>query len=80
MPLFAITGGFILLFCALALWDLEPLGTIVNASCAFSATYFGLYWQLLVLATFLIGLALCFFPGASERLGEMDEPEFTTFQ
>ncbi len=80
MPLFAITGGFILLFCGLALWDLELLGTIVNTSFAFSAKYFGLYWQLLLLATFLIGLALCFFPGASERLGEMDEPEFTTFQ
>ena len=79
-PLFAITGGFILLFCALALWDLELLGTIVDTSFAFSARYFGLYWQLLLLATFLIGLALCFFPGASEKLGELDQPEFTTFQ
>jgi len=80
MPLFAITGGFILLFCAVALYDLELLGSIVNASFAFSAKYFGLYWQLLLLATFLIGLALLFFPGAGERMGELDEPEFSTFQ
>jgi glycine betaine transporter len=80
MPLLAITGGFILLFCAVALWDLKLLGTMVNASFTFSAKYFGLYWQLLLLLTFLIGLALLFFPGAGERLGELDEPEFSTFQ
>ncbi len=30
----------------------------------FAATYFGLYWQMLLLATFLIGLVLCVLPGS----------------
>ena len=53
-PLFAITGGFIALFCALALYDIDLLSRIVDRGFNFSATYFGLYWQVLLLATFLI--------------------------
>ena len=79
-PLFAITGGFILLFCAVALFDIALLGEIVNASFAFSARYFGLYWQLLLLATFLVGLALCVLPGSGRRIGGLARPEFSHFQ
>ena len=42
-PLFAITGGFILLFCAWALFDLEGLSTMVDLGFNWSAKYFGLY-------------------------------------
>ena len=57
-PLFAITGGFILLFCAYALIDLEGLSALVDTGFGWSARYFGLYWQILLLGTFLIGLRL----------------------
>ncbi|MCA8879156.1 MAG: BCCT family transporter [Rhodobacteraceae bacterium] len=79
-PLFAITGGFILLFCALALFDIDALGAMVDWGFNFAATYFGLYWQALLLATFVIGLGLCVLPGARVRLGQLDRPEFTLFQ
>ena len=79
-PLFAITGGFIALFCVSAIVNLEGLSGLVDVGFAWSAKWFGLYWQLLLLATFLIGLALCFFPGAKAKLGGLDEPEFTLFQ
>ena len=62
-PLFAATGGFILLFCALALFDLEALSAAVDWGFAVSAKYFGLYWQVLLLATFVISLVLCVLPG-----------------
>lgn len=79
-PLLAVTGGFIVLFCAFALFDIEALGAMVDRGFGFAATWFGLYWQVLLLATFLIGLGLCVLPGAGTRLGGLDRPEFTVFQ
>ncbi len=80
VPLFAITGGFIVLFCLLALVDLDLLGAIVDASFAWTVRWFGFYWQLLLLATFLIGLLIAALPGGRTRLGALAQPEFTLFQ
>lgn len=77
--LFTVTGGFIALFCAYALFDIEGLSALVDTSFAFSAKYFGLYWQVLLLATFLIGLVLCFLPGSRTLMGGLSTPEFGTF-
>ena len=79
-PLFAITGGFIVLFCLVALFDLDLLSGMVDASFAFSAKYFGLYWQVLLLATFLIGLVLIVLPGGKAIMGGRATPEFPVFQ
>ncbi|MBP5856603.1 BCCT family transporter [Marivibrio halodurans] len=79
-PLFAITGGFILVFCLTALIDLDLLSGMVDTAFGWSARFFGLYWQVLLLATFLIGLVICFLPGAKARLGGRETPEFTLFQ
>ena len=77
--LFAITGGFIALFCAYALFDIEGLSALVDTSFGFSARYFGLYWQVLLLATFLIGLLLCVLPGSKTVMGGLATPEFKMF-
>ncbi|MEM9629814.1 MAG: BCCT family transporter [Pseudomonadota bacterium] len=79
-PLFAVTGGFILIFCAYALIDIEGLSAIVDWGFGVSAQYFGLYWQILLLATFLIGILICFLPGSRTIMGKLVTPEFTTFQ
>jgi choline-glycine betaine transporter len=79
-PLFLITGGFITLFCVTAIIDLDGLSSMVDAGFAWSAKWFGLYWQLLLLATFIIGLVLCVLPGGKAKLGGLDAPEFTNFQ
>ena len=79
-PLFLISGGFIALFCLMALIDLDTLSAMVDWGFNFSATYFGLYWQVLLLATFLIGLLLCVLPGGGAIMGALAKPEFTTFQ
>ncbi|QFT92198.1 Glycine betaine transporter OpuD [Roseovarius sp. THAF9] len=79
-PLFAITGGFIVLFCLVALYDLDLLSSMVDTSFAVSAKYFGLYWQLLLLATFLIGLVLIVLPGSKALMGNLSTPEFPVFQ
>lgn len=77
--LFALSGGFILLFCAYALVDIDGLSALVDAGFAVSARYFGLYWQILLLATFLISLVLCILPGGRTVLGGLTVPEFRTF-
>ncbi|WP_428671451.1 BCCT family transporter [Roseibium sp.] len=79
-PLFAVTGGFILLFCAYALIDIEGLSALVDQGFGVSAQYFGLYWQVLLLATFLIGILICFLPGSKAVMGKLAKPEFTAFQ
>ncbi|GGO51012.1 Choline-glycine betaine transporter [Roseovarius pacificus] len=79
-PLFAATGGFIAIFCLIALYDLDLLSAMVDGSFAFSAKYFGLYWQLLLLATFLIGLVLVVLPGSKAIMGNLAAPEFPVFQ
>ena len=79
-PIFIISGGFIALFCLAALIDLDGLSGLVDGGFAWSAKWFGLYWQLLLLATFLIGLAIIFFPGAKVKLGQLETPDFNTFQ
>ena len=79
-PLFLITGGFITLFCVIAVIDLDTLSGLVDVGFYWSAKLFGLYWQLLLLATFIIGLVLCVLPGAKAKMGGLDAPEFTHFQ
>ena len=79
-PLFLISGGFIALFCLLALVDLDLLSSLVDQGFNISATYFGLYWQVLLLATFLIGLLLCVLPGGKAIMGGLAMPEFSVFQ
>jgi choline-glycine betaine transporter len=80
MPLFLISGGFIALFCVAALVNLDALSAAVDWGFNVSAIYFGLYWQVLLLATFLIGLVLCVLPGGRAIMGGLSAPEFTTFQ
>lgn len=79
-PLFAITGGFIAIFCLIALYDLDLLSAMVDGGFALSAKYFGLYWQVLLLATFLIGLVLVVLPGGKAIMGNLAAPEFPIFQ
>jgi choline-glycine betaine transporter len=79
-PLFLITGGFITLFCLTAIIDLDWLSSLVDVGFAWSAKWFGLYWQILLTATFFIGLALCILPGGKAKMGALEAPEFTNFQ
>ena len=79
-PLFLISGGFIAAFCIVALVNLDALSAAVDWGFNVSATYFGLYWQVLLLATFLIGLLLCVLPGGKAIMGGLAAPEFTVFQ
>jgi choline-glycine betaine transporter len=79
-PLFAVTGGLILLFCALALFNIDALSVAIDWGFAASARYFGRYGQVLLLATFFISLVLCILPGGKTNLGQRAAPEFAYSQ
>ena len=79
-PLFIIAGGFIALFCIVALVRIATLSGFVVWGFNFAATYFGLYWQVLLFTTFLMSIVLCVLPGRRAIMGGLTSPEFTTFQ
>jgi glycine betaine transporter len=80
IPVFVLAAGFIVMFCLLALFSLDLLSSVVDVGFTWSAKYFGLYWQLLLLATFFMGLVIAVLPGGKAIMGGLDKPEFTTFQ
>ena len=79
IPVFLISGGFVLLFAILALWDIELMTQWVNTAFAWSTRLFGAYWQALLLLTFGIGLYLALGRTGRVRLGALAAPEMPTF-
>ncbi|MFT5881029.1 MAG: glycine betaine transporter [Moritella sp.] len=79
-PVLWYSGGFIGLFVLLALYDNALLSTVVNTGFAWSVKFFGPYWQILLLLTFVIGLVLALGKTGGVRLGALAEPEMNTFR
>jgi choline-glycine betaine transporter len=77
---FALSGGFLLLFVLLAIVDLEQLDSLVKIGFSFATSMFSVYWQILLLTTFLIGLYLGFSRMGGVVLGSAKVPELTTFK
>ncbi|MGB1227637.1 MAG: BCCT family transporter [Poseidonibacter sp.] len=75
-----LSSGFLMAFVFLALFDAKLLSTVVNTGFAWSAKFFGGYWQFLLLATFLIGIGLSLGRTGSVIIGKLDKPEMSTFQ
>ena len=57
-PVFILSGGFLLLFVATALFDLSFLSGVVNSAFGGATKLFGAYWQVLMLLTFIIALGV----------------------
>jgi choline/carnitine/betaine transport len=75
-----LSGGFLMLFVIVAFFSLDTLSKYVQIGFVWSAQYFGAYWQLLLLATFLIGLFMAFSPYGAARLGGTDKSEMSLFK
>src|SRR5690625_1627609 len=58
MPVLALSGGALTLFVLFSIIFPENIAQLVDKGFSLSITYFGAYWQLLLLATFLVGLVL----------------------
>ncbi|MGB1237691.1 MAG: BCCT family transporter [Pseudomonadales bacterium] len=79
LPVFLISGGVLVLFAVLAMYDIKMVSGMVNSAFALSTKYFGAYWQVLLLLTFVIGLFLTFGRTGSVMLGGLKQPEMSTF-
>ncbi|PTB32713.1 BCCT family transporter [Photobacterium phosphoreum] len=79
-PVMWLSGGFIALFIVTALYDKTLLTTIVNSGFAWAITFFGPYWQVLLLLTFLIGIALAIGKTGGVILGNLVKPEIDNFR
>lgn len=80
MPVFLISGGALALFAVLALYDIKLVSGWVNTAFAASTKVFGAYWQVLLLLTFLIGLALAMGRTGRVVLGGVKTPEMSRFK
>lgn len=80
MPVFILSGGFIVAFVGMAMLDINVLSSLVSNGAAWASKYFGAYWQLLLLATFLVGLTLAVSQLGRVRLGGLPQPELSTFK
>ena len=79
-PTFIISGGFLVAFVVAAIVNIDYLSELVNSAYANSARLFGAYWQVLLLATFGIGLYVALSSSGRPRLGNRSQPEITTFK
>jgi len=78
-PVVIISGGFVMLFVLAALINIDLVTKLVNWSFSFSTKYFGAFWQVLLLLTFVIAIILAFSKYGGIRLGGLEKPEVKTF-
>ncbi|MBP2079937.1 BCCT family transporter [Oceanobacillus polygoni] len=78
-PVFIGSGGFLILFILLSLYDNEMVDSAVNTLFAYSSDLFGAYWQLLLLGNFFIGLGLAISRYGKVKLGKQDKPKYSYF-
>lgn len=80
VAVFALSGGALTAFVAFALLVPEATGSAVSSAFTVCVNWFGAYWQVLLLATFLIAVALAASRYGKVRLGGDAGTEFGRFQ
>ena len=79
-PVLWLSGGFIALFVAIALFDAQLLASVVDVGFSWSVKIFGPYWQVLLLLTFLISIGLAAGRTGHVVLGGLKKPEMDSFR
>lgn len=77
---FALSGGPLAVFVLYSLFDLSAVSNATQLAFAWSAATFGAYWQVLLLATFLIGLGIAVSGAGRARLGNTTTVDMSTFR
>ena len=78
-PVAGASVGILAAFVVVALIIPDTVSSWVGIAFSICANIFGMYWQILLLATFLIALVLIFTPWAKARLGNQERPDFGRF-
>src|SRR5699024_5268995 len=79
-PVFLCSGGLLEAFVLFSIIKLNLVSDLVSTGFDMSIRYFGVYWQFLVLATFIIGLLLALTKYIKGTLGDADKPEMSYFK
>jgi glycine betaine transporter len=74
------SGGILAIFVVVAVAAPGFTGRWIDAGFDLATRWFGLYWQLLLLATFLVAVALAVSPWGRVRLGGRGRPEYGRFK
>lgn len=72
--------GFIVLFIGLSIYDAAGLTALIGIGFAWTAKYMGLFFQMLLLATFFISIGIALSRAGQARVGNLDTPEISTFR
>ncbi|RSL28792.1 BCCT family transporter, partial [Salibacterium salarium] len=75
-----ISGGLLTVFVLVAFINVDAVAQFVSSGFNFSVNYFGAYWQILLLATFFVGVFLAFSKYGKVKLGNRDTPEMSVFK
>lgn len=79
-PAFWYSGGFIVAFVLMAIFAEARLAKIVEVGFSWSVKIFGPFWQILLLATFVIALAVGAGRTGRVILGNLPVPEMDSFK
>lgn len=79
-PVLAISGGVLVLFVIASIMSAGWTNHAVNLSFDFAANYFGLFWQVLMLATFVVAIGIAVSKYGKVQLGNLDKPEMSYFK
>jgi len=79
-PAFWYSGGFIVAFVLMAIFAEARLAKIVEVGFSWSVKIFGPFWQILLLATFIIALAVGAGRTGRVILGNLPVPEIDSFK
>jgi len=75
-----VTSALLIAFVVTALASPTWVGAAVDASFAWSAQWFGAYWQVLLIAMLAVATVLAFSRYGRVRMGGTDTPEFSRFR
>jgi len=79
-PVFGISGGVLVLFVIASIINVEFVSGLVSSLFGWSCNYFGAFWQWLVLLNFFIAMGLAVSKYGAIKLGNIDQPELSTFR
>lgn len=75
-----LTMGFIALFVGLSIYDTVWLTALIGDGFAWTAKYLGSFFQMLLLATFIISMGIAISRAGQAKIGNLDAPEISTFR
>lgn len=75
-----ISGGLLIAFVIASLIDMAAVTKGVDILSSFAIKYFGGYWQLLLLGTFLVAIIMAISSLGNVKLGNLNKPEIGYFK